>query len=212
MQQEDLEKILAQAIGGDAEALEQALLIHYPKLLAYINRHFPADLRQRMGPEDVLQEAYIEVVRGIGGFKPNGPDSFYRWAATIARHKLADAIEAYYAVKRGGRVGHFKPAYNGTSDTGSLNGLLNQLRAGGDTPSQGMRAKEAVAALQVAIASLPEDMREVIQHHYIADLTIEQTAARMGRTPGAVRMLSHRAMQRLRATMGRASAYLSSTT
>jgi RNA polymerase sigma-70 factor, ECF subfamily len=52
----------------------------------------------------------------------------------------------------------------------------------------------ATARVRAVLDLLPEDQREVLTLRVIADLTIEQVAAVMGRTPGAVKQLQRRGM------------------
>ena len=63
--------------------------------------------------------------------------------------------------------------------------------------------------LQAALASLPEDQREVIQRHYLQDQSFEEIAHALGRTKDAIRGTCYRARRNLRALMGRSSLYFS---
>ena len=53
--------------------------------------------------------------------------------------------------------------------------------------------------LAEAIAKLPEDQRTVIEMKYFVGLTNDEVAALMGRSPGAINALQHRAHEALRA-------------
>jgi RNA polymerase sigma-70 factor (ECF subfamily) len=48
------------------------------------------------------------------------------------------------------------------------------------------------------IARLPETERDVIELRFMEDLDVEQTALRLGKQPGAVRVAQHRGLLRLR--------------
>ena len=56
---------------------------------------------------------------------------------------------------------------------------------------------------------LPDEQRLAICLHVLEGRSLEETAAIIGRTPGAVRALIYRAKQQLREGLGRASAWLS---
>jgi RNA polymerase sigma-70 factor (ECF subfamily) len=58
---------------------------------------------------------------------------------------------------------------------------------------------ERVARL---LAALAPDQRDVVLLRIIADLSIEDTAAALGKRPGAVKALQHRAMRSLRSALG----------
>src|SRR5207253_1664353 len=52
--------------------------------------------------------------------------------------------------------------------------------------------------LRALIARLPESERDVIELRFMEDLDVEQTALRLGKQPGAVRVAQHRALTKLR--------------
>jgi RNA polymerase sigma-70 factor (ECF subfamily) len=52
------------------------------------------------------------------------------------------------------------------------------------------------------VASLPPDQRDVLLLRVVADLSIEDTAAALGKKPGAVKSLQHRAAASLRRRLG----------
>ena len=58
------------------------------------------------------------------------------------------------------------------------------------------------AAVRDAMARLPEDYREVIRLRQDEQMTIRETAERMGRSPDAVKMLYGRALERLSDLLG----------
>ena len=64
-----------------------------------------------------------------------------------------------------------------------------------------MRQEQQVR-LAAALEKLPSDYREVIVLRHLEDLSHEEVARRMDRTPGAVRMLWLRALSALRAELG----------
>ena len=197
---------LAQAVAGDRAALERLLLSHYSRLAAHVARKFPAALRGVLGEEDVLQETFVEAFRRIGSFEQQGPEAFYGWLAMIASHRLADAVKAERALKRGG--GQVAGEANLDVSGRSVIALLEQLAVQDYTPSRSVARHESVWAVQVALAGLKEEYREALRLRYIEGLSLGEVAARMGRTERAVDNLCDRGRKRLRAALGRASQYL----
>ena len=61
---------------------------------------------------------------------------------------------------------------------------------------------ELIDAMSRAMAELKPAYREVLQLRFIDGLTAEQTGRRMGRSEGAVMMLTSRALQHLAALVG----------
>jgi len=66
------------------------------------------------------------------------------------------------------------------------------------TPSQSAQRRELGVVLADALASLTVDYREVIVLRSIEEREWDEIAQRMGRSPGAVRMLWTRALQQLK--------------
>jgi RNA polymerase sigma-70 factor, ECF subfamily len=198
--------LVVQAVAGDPSALERLLLAHYERLATHIAHRLPQNLRAVIAPEDVLQETFVCAFREIGRFTPREPSSFYNWLATIAEHRLSDLVKAQRAAKRGGGRVAVPPTVK--SDAESLVGLLELLCVSERTPSRSAAGHEAVGAVQVALAGLRDDYREVLRLRYIENLPAADIAQRMGRTEHAVHMLCHRALEELRAALGRSSQFL----
>lgn len=193
---------------GQADALEGLLILHYDRLLAYISRILPPDLRSSVDPEDVLQSTWQQVFQKFARFEERGKDSFYRWIATIARFQMLDLIAAHRAEKRGGGRRRVETCRTRDASVQSLLEVLADQR--GETPSHVLGVQEATTALKIALAALSSDMRHAIERRYFDLWPAAQIAREMDRTEGAIEQLCHRARRHLRASLGRASQFLSS--
>ena len=69
------------------------------------------------------------------------------------------------------------------------------------SPADSVEIADEHAAIRAAFARLSEADREVLELRVIAGLTPEQTAAVLGKRPGAVRTAQSRALARLRKEM-----------
>jgi RNA polymerase sigma-70 factor (ECF subfamily) len=201
------DELLKEFAGGNPAAFERLLLANHTRLVAYIGRQLPADLNRFVSPDDIAQETFTVAFRSQSTFSSRGTDSFYRWLATIARHRILDAGTRWRAAKRGGDKN--QPILLPARADQSMVIMLEQLAVHEKTPSHWARMKESVGAMQVAMASLKEDLRLALELRYIQGLPVAEIAVRMGRTDGAIQMLCNRGLKQLRATMGRASDYLS---
>jgi len=196
-------ELFAQAVRGERVAMETLLMRHHDRLSAAIQAKLPAAMRGAVAAQDICQEAYVAAFRKLATFDPaDGPEPFYRWLRTIAERKLADAIRAHRAAKRGGdrRRVH--------ADQSSIVTLLGLVATDQRSPSRSVARREAIFAVQDALERLPEDYREVLRLRYLEGLDVAETAAKMERGPGAVRMLCVRALRHLEAQLGDAAALL----
>src|SRR5262249_45039647 len=85
----------------------------------------------------------------------------------------------------------------GPSSTGSPR-LDDWLLKTTTTPSRVALKKERAAMLAEALARLPDDYREVLVLRHLQELDFPEVAEKMGRSPGAVRVLWVRALKKLR--------------
>jgi RNA polymerase sigma-70 factor (ECF subfamily) len=195
--------LVTAATSGDRGALERLLLAHYDRLELRVRSRLGAEAAGHIGVEDVLQEAFVDVFRGIDRFQPTTEGSFKAWLNSIVEHRLLDTVRRLSRKKRGGdRQQVTRPASGADSAMADLVALLSDH---GITPSGCAARDEAIRAIHVGLAGLPSDQRAVVVHRYIEQQSIESTAAAMQRTPGAVRGLLHRAKQSLRDAMGRSA-------
>lgn len=204
-----LEGWCRQAVAGDADALQALLNAHHRRLLSFIRRKVGVQWQGKLDPEDVLQEAYIQIFDAIRAFVWQGEESFYHWATQIIDHRFFYHVRRLRTQKRDIARETAPAAPNQTLS--GFDGLLTRCLTDSRTPSRIQRGEEAIGALMGCIAQLPEDYRTVIQRLYIREEPLAQIAADMGRSEDAVRRLGHRALERLQECLGRASRYLSRT-
>ena len=146
--------LLQRAVGGDPVAVTVLLTQAHSRLRTHIERRVPVDLRSTVEADDIIQEAQVEVFRHMQRFEPRGPESFYRWVATIALRRLRNAIKARRTVKRGGSKAERTSAVGVAED--SVIALLELMTSPEKTPSHTAARHEAALAIQAALEQLRE--------------------------------------------------------
>jgi RNA polymerase sigma-70 factor (ECF subfamily) len=197
---------IQRAVAGDPLELNRLLLDVYRPLHARVTKKLPSRLRATISPEDIIQEAFSQAFQSIGGFRPTGPDSFFKWVCTIADHRVVDAVRAHKSAKRGGGKPSGAP---GARTASSVAALIDLVATNQQAPSHAARGQEAMAAVQVALAGLSPEYKRALQLRYLEGLSVSEVSARMGRTESAIHKLCSRALQDLRDAMGEASRYVS---
>ncbi|MGE3180399.1 MAG: sigma-70 family RNA polymerase sigma factor [Phycisphaerae bacterium] len=196
--------LLERAVSGDDAALDLLLLGIHGRLRSSLAQRIPAKMQSVISVEDVLQDAYVLVFREIRRFEPQHEAAFYSWVAKIAENRLFDVIKAENAEKRGGghvRVGQ-QPA---TTDAPAA--WLEFLAVHERTPSRSAAGIEAARIIHDALSGLSPDYREALRLRYIEGLPVAQTAERMNRSEGAVCLLCHRGLKRLRESLGESARF-----
>jgi RNA polymerase sigma-70 factor (ECF subfamily) len=142
-------------------------------LLRYLRHHAP-DVA-----EDLLAETWLAAAKELPRFQGDAED-FRAWLFTVARRRVAD----HY------RRRHRRP---------SLVELDPEaLAPARDRPDESAIASlSAQSAIEALVHDLPSDQAEVVLLRVVADLSVEQVAEIVGRSPGSVRVLQHRALRRL---------------
>jgi RNA polymerase sigma-70 factor (ECF subfamily) len=199
------DELLKKATEGDQSALEQLLMSHYDDLARHIEPRIGAQMRSVVGVDDVLQETFVQAFRDISKFQTRSGSSFRGWLKAIAENRLMDAIKSWQRKKRGG---DFHRMGAGDAYRTSVGEFVAVLEDEADSPSRVAAKDEAIDAMEIAIAGLPEDQRQAIQLRCLEGKSLEETAREMDKTVAAVRALIHRAKQALHASMYRTSIWL----
>ena len=189
------------------ETLQDALLSKAPMLREAIKKRIPPRLRAVISPDDILQEVGIGVV---GSAAPGLDDveHFDAWLLTIAERRLLDAIKLVTRLKRGGHGGVLRLA-NPMITMKSFIGLFELAAAKTITPSSEVAVSEAVTAVRIALAAIPDSSRRALWLCYIEGRSREQIATIMGRSPCAVNALLFRGLQLLKHYLGPARRFFS---
>jgi RNA polymerase sigma-70 factor (ECF subfamily) len=166
------EAVLRAAADGDDGAFSALWRWLHPSLLRYLRVVEPGDA------EDLASEAWLSVVRGLGRFSGD-EHAFKAWVFTIARHRVIDD-----ARRRKRRV----------SERSDELGI--EAAADGDASDRAVAQIELEATLQM-IRSLPGPQADVVALRVIGGLTVHETAAALGKSDGAVRVLAHRGLRGL---------------
>jgi RNA polymerase sigma-70 factor, ECF subfamily len=200
-------QLIVKAASGDHVALERLLLANYDRLARSIGAKLPASVQQVVDVDDILQQTFFQVFRDIHNFEARSGPSFFSWVKTIAENRLLDTIKGLKRKKRGGDHHRAREVKDGQSS--SIKDLVDMLSGHGHSPSRSFARHEALQAVQIGLASLPDDQREAIRLRFISGKSLEEVAAIMGCTKAAVRGLIYRGKQELHDAMGRSSRWLS---
>jgi RNA polymerase sigma-70 factor (ECF subfamily) len=187
------EQLLAAYRAGDVAAFE-ALLARYEKPIWTYLRRF---VRHDEAAEDLLQEVFLRVVRdaqdaAAPGWK--GAAKFSTWLYTIARNLCVDRArrEAFRAAA--------SLDVAGGEDSAPVS--LHDRLAAPDRPADAVLAgRQAAARIDRAIATLPEDQREVFLMREVMELPFAEIAAVVGASEPTVKSRMRYALEKLRVAL-----------
>lgn len=155
-------------------------------LLFVIERRLGAGLRAQYSAEDVLQEALLQAWRSRGELEWRGLPSFRQWLLTIVERRIRDLADLVAARKRGGGLTPVSlDASRGCGVTTA--GGDNGFPASTTTPSRLAMYREQADAMQRALESLPEELREVVRMRLFEQRPLLEIAAHLSIGEAAVR-------------------------
>jgi RNA polymerase sigma-70 factor (ECF subfamily) len=200
------EQLVERVRAGDGDAFTE-LVSRYHRLMFRIARGY---VRTDAVAEEVVQEAWLAVVRGIERFE--GRSSFKTWLLRIVANRAMtqgarEARSVPFASLQDGDGSepsvspeHFHPP--GEPGAGAWSTPPDPW------PEEQLLAGEARAVIEHAIEELPALQRAVVTMRDIEGWSAEEAQEALGITAANQRVLLHRGRQRVRAAL---AAYLSSS-
>jgi len=150
----------------------------YRENLGLIYRYVYSKVGNREEAEDLTSQIFIKAVRGVD--TERGAQSMQKWLFQVARTTIADYWRLYYRV--------------------SVSSLDELLEAGWEGPADeepvAIVSSRPVERVQRILQALPEHYREVLSCRFLLNLSIKDTALRMGLTEANVKVLQFRALKR----------------
>jgi RNA polymerase sigma-70 factor (ECF subfamily) len=162
---------------GDREAYDRLFALHADRALLYIRARLGPKLRSSVESQDVLQEAYLAAHTAFGQFDYTDEGAFTRWLCRIIENRIRDQGD-YLGARKRQAVELPKP----DPATGPV------------TAADRAERRDSIAR---GLDRLSEDHRQVLLLRYFEGLSAEEAGERMGRTAGAIRKLTARALTEL---------------
>ena len=155
---------------GDAEAWEELVASVQPRLWRYAQ----ALVGEEEGAWEVLQEAWVAVLKGLRSVKD--PGAFRSWACRIVTHKAADWLRQ----RKRQRL------------------VFTELPDEASLPARAPRAADEAEAVRMATHLLPPPSRALLALRYGHDLSISEIGAVLRLPEGTVKSRLHRVREALR--------------
>ena len=167
------EDLVRQAKQGESQALAQLFEAHFNSLYRYI----VFKVGNRADAEDLTQQTFLKALESIGSYKWRGLP-FSSWLFRIAHNQTVD----YFRKKNKEK-----------------NIPLDETRTlASDDPSKLAEHRLTMAYLATACQQLSKAQREVIYLRFGSELSIAETSKVMGKREGAIKVLQHEAVKKLR--------------
>ena len=192
-----LELLLVKARSGDQAAVGRLLELYRNYLRIVARSLIRAPLQVQLDASDLVQETFLKAHREFAQFAGSGERELVGWLRQILVRTLANQAKHHKAQARDQRR---QESLDVLLDRSSL-AIQAQLADSIASPSALAVRREQAVLLADALARLPADYREVFILRNLEQVPVDEIAARMGRSPNAVRKLWGRAMVALKQAM-----------
>lgn len=169
-----LELLIERAKSDDADAFGKL----YDMYVDRIYRHVYYRVGNATDSEDLTQEVFMKAWQAIGRYKITGTP-FLAWLMRISHNLVVDS----YRKKK-------KDELHLDDDS--------WITDSAPTPEEAAELGYGQKRLRRAILELHGDQQQVLMMHFIEGFTYAEIASSLGKREGAIRVIQHRALTRLR--------------
>ncbi len=170
------EDLFAAYVGGDLAAFH-ALFERYAPLLLRLMRR---DVRRQQEAEELVQETFLHLHRSAADFRAGA--RLRPWLMTIALNLKRE---------------HFRRKIRKPEVFLEPDGRMDPSV----DPPRVAELHDARRHVELALACLPENQREVIVLHWFGGLTFPEVSQIVGASVSAVKVRAHRGYKRMRAAL-----------
>jgi RNA polymerase sigma-70 factor (ECF subfamily) len=188
-------ELLCRARAGDAAARGR-LLERYRRYLPLLARaELGRDLRGKVDPSDLVQEAFLEAHRDFGQFQGQTEAQWLAWLRRVLATSLADQVRRYRDTRRRDlrRERQLAAALDQSPEAPA-----EDVAAAGSSPSARARRDEEAQRLAEALERLPASYRQVLRMRHYQGLTFPAIARHLDKKLDAVKKVWLRSLARLR--------------
>ena len=172
------EDLVRRAQKRDPEAFSELYEVHFDRVYRYMFLR----VRNQADAEDLTQQVFLKALEHIGSYRYRGMP-FAAWLFRIAHNQVVD---------------HWKKKSREKSRMLPLDQVDEAKVADHDDPALLTERKADVEMVAAACQALSDGQREVISLRFGGGLSVAETAKAMGKSEGAVKVLQHAALVRLR--------------
>jgi len=153
----------------------------YDRHFQQIYRFVYSRVREQTAAEDVTSEVFIKALKAMPRYQDTGRP-FAAWLYQIAVNAIADR---YRTLRPSQPLEDF-----------------HDLSVGGPAIDEQAAQSDEIRRIWSIVEELPSQQRTALVLKFQEDMKIEDIAVAMGKTPGAVKLLIHRGVSRLREESG----------
>jgi RNA polymerase sigma-70 factor (ECF subfamily) len=190
-------RLLDLARGGDEAALNEVFARHRGRLRRMVELRLDRRLQARIDASDVIQEAYVDVVRRLDEYLREPSYPLFLWLRLIVGERLMK-LHRHHLGTQMRDAGLEVSIYRGALPAASSAALAAQLLGKHTSPTQAAARAERMMRLQDALNALDPVDREVLSLRHFEEMTLAETALSLNIEESAAAKRYIRALKRLK--------------
>jgi RNA polymerase sigma-70 factor, ECF subfamily len=171
------EDLVRRAQRREPEAFGQLYEEHFDRIYRYVMLR----VRTQADAEDITQQVFLKALENIGSYRWRGMP-FASWLFRIAHNLVVD----YWKKKSREKVAAVAPEE------------IDELAASPNDPAALAELNFDMKQLAAACEQLTDGQREIVSLRFAGGLSVAEAAKVMGKSDGAVKVLQHAALVKLR--------------
>ena len=168
------DSIVLSAIQGESSAFGLLYDYYQPKIYRFVI----LKVGHREEAEDITHQVFLSAWQNINKYKVKG-FPFSSWLYRIARNQV---IDHYRTRKVTSAIDEVQPEYIISPAVAHMN----------------VEKDIEIDKVMKAVQGLDRNYQDVVIMRFVEDLSLRETAAALGKTEGAVKLMQHRAIKKLK--------------
>jgi RNA polymerase sigma-70 factor (ECF subfamily) len=181
-------------VNGDREALALLFARHHNRLVRLVEFRLNRRLLGRVGPDDVLQEAYLAAGQRLVHYAENSTISPFVWVRMIVMQTLTDVHRFHLEAQARDATREIAIDFSSTPSVSIAAFLTGRLTS----PSQVVERAEMFELVKRTVAEMDPLDQEVLALRHFEELTNSEVAEVLGIQQKAASIRYVRAVRRLR--------------
>ena len=157
-------------------------------------------VKKRIDPSDVIQEAYVDILRRVGEYIASPDVPFFIWLRYLTLQKLNQIHEKHIKARSRSVADEFELHAKMIPNATSL-AIAAQLVGKLDTPAAAALREERRLLVLEALNAIPETDREVLALRHFEQLQNREVARVLGIEESAASHRYYRALERLKSRL-----------
>ncbi|MEO0479542.1 MAG: sigma-70 family RNA polymerase sigma factor [Planctomycetota bacterium] len=190
-------ELLERLRNGDESALSELFDLHRARMRRIVQFRMHPRVLQRVDPDDVLQEVWLDAQKRIGSYATQEDPSGFLWLRLVLGQTMIDLHRRHVGAQRRSAKQEVS-LHHGAGPAAQSDAMSIHLSGSFTSPSGAVQRDEMVVLLRESLDEMEEMDREVLMLRHLEELSNTEAAAVLGIQASAASNRYVRALARLK--------------